>query len=1597
MHLLEYSSEGQFDLARNFAGSDTPKYAILSHTWGADTDELTFQDLMNDAGQDKPGYQKLQFCGEQAKRDGLQYFWVDTCCIDKSSSAELQEAINSMFRWYQNATKCYVYLSDVSTNGYDQASSSWQPIFKKSRWFSRGWTLQELIAPRSVEFFCSNGMLLGDKRSLQHLIHEVTGIETSALHGQNLSDFTIDERMSWAKNRETKREEDMAYCLLGIFDVHMPLIYGERSESAFRRLTEEIGKHPKKHNLDESPLFSAADSSSRKRSKPSHFESSNHLSRLQTVGGSDTLCQYPTHDIDATTRQAIIDQLYFPKIDERLTSLTAAQGTTCRWFLTKPEYLSWNDVSKRQDHEGFLWIKGNPGTGKSTLMKLLFEEAKLKTKSDFSKITLSFFFLARGTIEERTTIGLYRSILHQLFEKMIELRDSLEWMTADGARGIERNGWSEAALKQTLKYAVAKLGSRSLMVFVDALDECDQKQASGMVSFFEELCELAEVSQVSLHICFSSRHYPTIVIQKGMELTLEDEFGHMEDIQHYIKSKLRLGKSKQAEALRSEILEKSSGIFLWVVLVLDILNSEYLSGSISIKKISERLNQIPPGLNDLFEMILKRDGENLEELQLCLKLILFANHPLKPQELYFATQIGLDEDCTGFWDQEDVNIDQMKLFVRSSSKGLAEVTKNKASDVQFIHESVRDFLLGRYETQLSGVPGNFVGHGHDTLKNCCLAQLNAVINAKVIKYFNFSKSNFWECRNMKYPFLNTTHPELSIPPAQRSKEAQSKFQEEIKSRFPFLDYSVSNILYHTNLAQQNYIEQADFLEKFPTRLWVFVNNYFENREIRRYTDSVTIPYLLSERNLANLIRTCPRKESCFNITEQRYGPSILAAMVTGSSEAVQMLLKIEAESCSSTSLPPNLWQKYQTKNNKKVNLGRSFIYPQKKDLVFQFLDYDQEIPLVFLLSSDESWFDPRVTNRGKNLLIEAVTMGHCVVATFLLERGIDVNFMDEAHAVSPLQQAVICSHANIVKLLLEKGAEPNYKSGHRIPLIIASSEGQLNMVKLLLEYGAEIDCRDSSNQTPLTIAIYNEHLDIAKLLLEYNADINHRCSSNQTPFIIAVFKGHLDIVKLLLEYGAKTDCRDSSNQTPLTIAVSKGHLDVAKLLLEHGAKINCRDLRNQTPLIIAVLQENLDIVKLLLENDAEVNCVDFSGTTPLMNAAAGGYTDIVIMLLKRGAKINYVDFDDDDKMPLTNAAAGGHTQIVNLLLKKGAKFDCKEKTFAKELLKAPQSRRNEMVEFLLQNSVDANSRDQSQKYQGWTPLMHAVVDGSTSMANLLLDKGAKLDCKENIFAKALLESSRYKRNDMVEFLLQNGMDVNLRDKSLVYKGWTPLMYATSHGHEAMTKLLLENGAEINAKCDSGSTSLYRAAAEGFETIVKLLLKGGAKVNQTMEYTWDPLLGAIENGHGAAAAVLLEQDFYSEAENTKMNLLLLQVIKKIIVLEDLSTLRLCLEKFYSINQKDERGQTPLFWAIYHGRIDMVKLLLDKGADVESKSKGGLSPLMYAILQGANLHIVKTLLDHGADINAEDDEGSSPLSIIKKSPTLFSLCWKQMFLG
>jgi hypothetical protein len=243
MRLLKRSSGGDDFELFSFNDDDSPPYAILSHTW-TEGQEVTYNELVASTGKDKTGYAKIRFCVDRAAEDGLEFSWVDTCCIDKSNSTELSTAINSMFRWYRRASKCYVYLSDISvpeevTNA-EAFRITWEEAFRRSRWFSRGWTLQELLAPATVEFFSKEGKRLGSRISLEQEIHEITEIPIRVLRGQSLTEFSFEERMSWAAKRTTMLKEDKVYCLLGIFGVFLSLIYGEGEVHATRRLREEI-------------------------------------------------------------------------------------------------------------------------------------------------------------------------------------------------------------------------------------------------------------------------------------------------------------------------------------------------------------------------------------------------------------------------------------------------------------------------------------------------------------------------------------------------------------------------------------------------------------------------------------------------------------------------------------------------------------------------------------------------------------------------------------------------------------------------------------------------------------------------------------------------------------------------------------------------------------------------------------------------------------------------------------------------------------------------------------------------------------------------------------------------------------------------------------------------------------------------------------------------------------------------------------------------------------------------------------------------------------------------------------------------------------
>ena len=995
-----------------------------------------------------------------------------------------------------------------------------------------------------------------------------------------------------------------------------------------------------------------------------------------------------SHGIDAALKASLREMLQFDKIDERLTSLAAAHRTTCRWFLSHPAHNSLVNPEERPSHGGFLWIKGNPGTGKSTLMKFLFEDSREKAKGNASHITLSFFFLARGAAEERSTTGLYRALLYQLFERAPCLVDALDWMTVNGAKGVERNGWQEEPLKQTLRDAVKRLGDRSLTVFVDALDECDQGQAAGMVDFFEELGDVAIDNDIALQICFSSRHYPTIVIKKGIEVSLEDEIGHADDIKSYIRSKFRIGKSKAAQTLMTEVFDKSNHIFLWVVLVLDILNAEYPNTSVSISKMRKRLVEIPPQLADLFDMVLKRYTDNREQTELCLQWVLFSTRALTPQELYFAVQFGLDSKCSGEWNQEDVDLDQMKTFARTSSKGLAHVTntKKKGSEVQFIHESVREYLLGRYDETFS----DMTSRSHEVLKSCCASQLSVLVEEHLGLHTNERHRN----PTFKHGF------ELCA--------------SELDLSFPFYQYALQNALFHAERSQRNGTNQKDFLATFPLRRWLLLKNTLEKHYVRQYTSEATLLYILAERNLNHLIRTIQLRESCFAVGTERYGPALFAALATKSTEAVETLLELEISRLS----PPSTREVNEFSGRYKVTmtLGRNFIFSRTRT-VFSYVAAAGDEGLVKLLLSHGADFGD-VGSQRRTPLDFAVENGHEGVVRVPLSAARELDMAVKGGSDGHVE----CQEDDFTRAPLAIAHRRD--KDQRTPLMSAARGGHVGVGQELLDTGmVDINARDRDGRTALIHACAEGHDAFVYMLLGRAECRLFPDDQGLTPLIWAAREGRKEVARLLLElHGDTANTVDKSGRTALSWAAhfdGKDAADIAKLLLGTGqVDPDMCDKRGRTPLTWAASHNATAVAKLLLAADrVDVDRPDYLGYTPLICAAKSSATEVVSLLLGTG-QVEPDKCDKRGRTPLSWAASRRSAAIVELLLKTDIVDVDRPSGFGfTPRIRAAMSSASEVVSLLLETGkVNVNQEDE----EGRTPLISATMAKNLESVQLLL-------------------------------------------------------------------------------------------------------------------------------------------------------------------------------------------------------------------------------------------------------------------------------------
>jgi hypothetical protein len=636
MRLLKFRENSCLTIT-SFDENAIPQYAILSHTWGKDAEEVTFADLVQGGGKHKhdymdiPGYNKIRFCGEQAQLDGLQYFWVDTCCINKSDKAELSYAIQSMFRWYQNATKCYVYLSDVSTKVKKVNSTSteftWEPAFRLSRWFTRGWTLQELLAPNVVEFFSQEWERLGDRKSLKSSIHRITGIPHEALDGAQLSQFSIDQRLLWGKDRETTLPEDRVYALRDILGVYISPFDGEGVGEAFKRLLAEVAT----------------------------------VSKCLR----DLYCTDPRNDKK--------------RIEDTKGGLLA---DSYRWVLDNTAFQQW----QQKPNSRLLWVKGDPGKGKTMLLCGLINELQ---SSMLQSTLLSYFFCQATDSRINSATGVIRGLLYMLVDQQPSLMSHIrrKYDLAGKALFEDANAWG--ALSEIFTSMTQDRGLETTYLVVDALDEC-------VVDLPKLLDLIVRTSTSSPRVKWlvSSRnenHIEEKLKSVGDEAKLGLELKQnveqvARSVDAYIDHKLSclesLREADLRKQVRDELHRKANGTFLWVALVMQELEKPESWDPLAV------VEEAPAGLQQLYDRMMEQIYQlSARNVDICQSLLCITAVAYRP--LYLAEMGSLCRSAG--------RATMVAETVRKIAAMCGSFLTVRDEQVYLVHQSAKDYLSDKMQ------------------------------------------------------------------------------------------------------------------------------------------------------------------------------------------------------------------------------------------------------------------------------------------------------------------------------------------------------------------------------------------------------------------------------------------------------------------------------------------------------------------------------------------------------------------------------------------------------------------------------------------------------------------------------------------------------------------------------------------------------------------------------------------------------------------------------------------------------------------------------------------------------------------------------------
>jgi ankyrin repeat protein len=871
------------------------------------------------------------------------------------------------------------------------------------------------------------------------------------------------------------------------------------------------------------------------------------------------------------------------------------------------------------NRQGLLWVKGKPGAGKSTLMAFLYDKL-----DQIEGIQLNFFFTARGSELQRTSLGMFRSLLNQIFVLDDIVRGAVRETYEKRCQlfgHYDEHKWPQTMLEELLTGAIlTSANQKQVRVFVDALDETGAESAQKLASYFHRLSTLAGKEKLPLQICISCRHYPIISSPQAVEVCVEDH--NQGDIATYIDDVLAEMEDDEGitrdmkEELMMQLNERAKGVFQWVHIMVPLLQQRVLGGD-SLDDVRCWLDEVPADLEDVYSYILNDviDQRNRGQSFLLFQWLCFAERALTLTEIRYAL-VAKDAKTSPLakkWEKIEGFIDtdnRMKRKLKALSGGLVEVVSGEMDDensqwgfsgpcqlVQVVHQSVNDFLSNR-GLELLRLPA-----GKNPSLQCGTAlffQSHAALYRSSLIYLT----------TVKLPQKLTT--------------------KDLGRNYPFLAYATKNLFIHAEKSAEyrtqvlhNEIDtlQELFHRWFKIQQCFLSNSIYDVFPIETKIIHVTAFYNLTDALGCLALKGEPLGDEDFN------GNTAFHLAARRGHIAVAEILRRNGADCGAVNTKSGKSAMIEAAENGKLEFvewlldGGSNVNKAARDgeSALQAASERGHHAVVAILI--EAGADVNAQGGGffGHALKAAAKNGYVEVCQLLLDAHADVNAQGGLYG-NALQAAAKNGYVEVCQLLLDAHADVNAQGGlYGNALQAAAENGYVEVCQLLLDAHADVNAQGGKYGNALRAAARSRHVEVCQLLLDAHADVNAQGGEYGNALQAAAQGGYIEICQLLLDAHADVNAQGGLYGNALQAAAYFGYIEVCQLLLDAHADVNAQGGKYGNALQAAALSRDIEICQLLLDAHADVNAQGGKHGNALQAARRKGRTDIVKLLLYTGA------------------------------------------------------------------------------------------------------------------------------------------------------------------------------------------------------------------------------------------------------------------------------------------------------------------------------------------------------------------------------------------